>query len=100
MSDMLSLLENSGAYAYKGRLRLPACTSIGCYTLVYLTKGTDVLCAECATTDYFEWLYSLNTCDGWQHNPPIEVGPFWEGPDMNCDGCNKVIESSYGDPDA
>ena len=100
MTGMYDLLEKSGAYAYKGKLTLPRYTSIGCYSLIYLTKDMEVLCSDCATEDYFEWLYSLNTCDGWQHDPPLYVQTYDEGPDEICVSCNKPIESSYGDPDA
>jgi hypothetical protein len=100
VSDIYALLEKSGAHPYKGRLYLPAFTSWGAYTLIYLTKEMETLCSDCATTDYFEWLYSLNTCEGWQHDPPVYVQTYDEGPDEICAGCNKPIPSSYGDPDA
>jgi hypothetical protein len=99
MSDVLELLRISGAYVYKGKLRLPTYTMLGSYPLIYLTRKMDVLCSDCATTDYFEWLYSLNTCDGWQHDPPTEYGIHWEGSPEVCESCNKPIESAYGDPD-
>jgi hypothetical protein len=60
----------------------------------------ETLCSECATEDYFEWLYSLNSCDGWQHDRPVYVTTYDEGPDDYCSGCNKAIPSSYSDPDA
>ena len=96
--NVLSLLERSGAYVYKGKLRLPARASLGSYPLTYYTREFESLCSDCATTDYFEWLYSLNTCEGWQHDPPVYVDVHWEGPAENCAGCNKVMEAAYGDP--
>lgn len=98
MSDVLELLERSGAYVYKGKLRLPTYTMMGSYPIFYYTRDMETLCSDCATTDYFEWLYSLNTCDGWQHDPPVTCDVYWEGPPENCAGCNKVLESAYGDP--
>lgn len=98
MSDILELLTRSGAYVYKGKLRLPTYTMAGSYPILYFTRGMDTLCADCATTDYFEWLYSLNTVDGWQHDPPTNCDVYWEGPDEICIGCNKPIPSAYGDP--
>lgn len=97
---MLELLEKSGAEAYKGKLRLPAYTSWGSCPLVYYTVDFESLCSECATEGYFEWLYSLNTCDGWHHDPPVYVCTHDEGPDAICVNCNKLMPSNYGDPDA
>ncbi len=65
--------------------KLPAFSSVGCYTLIYLDSSDNVLCAPCATED------------GLTEN---NAHPFWEGPDMSCDECGDVMESSYGDPDA
>ncbi len=97
---MFELLEKSGAYVYKGKLRLPRYAMVGSYTLIYYTAEFESLCSDCATTDYFEWLYSLNTCDGWQYDPPVYVQTYDEGPDEICAGCNTAIPSSHGDPDA
>jgi len=70
--------------------KLPAYSWPGGYTLIYLTKGGSWLCADCATKE-------LDTPDGV--DPVIAGDIFWEGPDMTCDECSRVIESSYGDPD-
>lgn len=95
---MFDLLEKSGAYVYKGKLELPTYTSLGCYPLSYYTADFETLCSDCATEDYFEWLYSLNTCDGWEHDPPVYAEVYWEGPDDYCSGCNKLMPAAYGDP--
>lgn len=101
MPDAFALLDRSGAYAYKGKLRLPTFTELGGYPLLYLTAGMDVLCSGCATTDYFEWLYSLNTPDEADcYDPPTTCDVYWEGPPDFCSGCDRPIESAYGDPDA
>jgi hypothetical protein len=80
-----ALLSESG--------NLPAFTSVGCYTLVYLCEDGGCLCAECAASedakeqDDKQW--NVTACD-----------VYWEGPPMQCDHCNAEIESAYGDPDA
>lgn len=68
---------------------LPAYTSVGGYTIVYLTADSLVLCAPCANKPVDEW-----------SNPAVDGDVYWEGPPMECDDCNAAIESSYGDPDA
>lgn len=67
--------------------QLPAFSSIGGYTIIYLTKKDEVVCAKCA-------------------NDPIgndihvqDCGTYDEGPDTACDVCECIIKSSYGDPD-
>ena len=98
MTDVYELPTRAGAYVYKGVWQLPAYSSLGSYPLVYYTREMESLCAECATTDYLTWLYDLNTCDGWQNDPPVYVDVYWEGEAEHCTGCNKLIESAYGDP--
>ncbi len=99
MSDCLELLTQSGAYVYKGQLSLPTYTMLGCYPLTYYTADFETLCSDCATTDYFEWLYAIPAGEQWQYDPPVHVDVYWEGPTDNCAGCNKPIESAYGDPE-
>jgi hypothetical protein len=70
--------------------QLPAFTSFGCYTLIYLTRANDVLCADCATA-------ALDDPD--EDDKPVICGTYDEGPPETCANCNKQIESSYGDPD-
>ena len=70
--------------------RLPAWTWPGAYTLIYFTKCGSDLCADCATE-------ALDDPD--EFDPVISGDIYWEGPDITCDECSKVIESSYGDPD-
>jgi DNA-directed RNA polymerase subunit RPC12/RpoP len=65
----------------------PAFTSVGCYTLFYLTKAGEILCAACASKD-----------EENQEDPVVACDVYWEGPPMSCAGCNSEIESSYGDP--
>lgn len=66
----------------------PSFTSVGGYTLVYVANDESLLCACCAAEEATE--------DG----PPASPTVFWEGPPEHCEGCNKLIESAYGDPDS
>ncbi len=79
-SDNVESLRNSAG-------DLPHCSSLGGYTLIYLTAKDDVLCADC-----------VNAGDTDDHVALCDV--YWEGPDTYCDECSEPIESSYGDPDA
>lgn len=92
----LDLADKAGGLTRKGKL--PAFAWPGGYPLIYITRGGDVLCAECATTDYFEWLYAIPSGEQWQYDPPIAVDVHWEGPAYYCASCGKQIESAYGDP--
>lgn len=65
---------------------LPSVTSIGGYTIIYVTRASDVLCAACAGAPGAE--------------SPLTAAPYDEGPAHECEECGAVIESSYGDPDA
>ena len=66
---------------------LPSFTSIGCYTIIYVTKNNDCLCGDCAT--------SWDKDNEW--NPVKTSSTYDEGPDMECNGCANMIESSYGE---
>jgi len=77
--------------------KLPAFTFPGGYTCIYLTRQGDVLCADCADTNLFGEdadKYSQDFDD-----PVIAYDTYDEGPPLCCDGCSRLIESSYGDPD-
>jgi len=62
-------------------------TDFGCYPLLFTTDDSSVLCADCAKR-----IFILDKQD-------ITMDIYYEGPPMYCDGCNKEIESAYGDPD-
>lgn len=68
--------------------RFPAFTSIGGYSMVYLTKRGNVLCSACASDD-----------ERNEDDPVIDGDVHWEGPSHYCDDCSEEIESSYGDPE-
>ena len=88
-SDLVPLLSE-----YRGKL--PAFTSYGGYTLIYVTQDNSTLCAGCATEEMLDYLDPDFDCNA---DPPVEYGTYDEGADLNCESCNAVIKSSYGDPD-
>ena len=67
-----------------------AFTMLGCYPIFYLTKGNDVLCAECADD---------NEADPDEYDPVDAADVHWEGPPLRCDNCSNEIESAYGNPE-
>jgi len=62
-------------------------SGIGGYSVIFTTDQGDVFCAECAKRAFILDLEEV-TADCYD-----------EGPTMCCDGCNREITSSYGDPD-
>lgn len=63
----------------------------GGYQYVFYDKDGSLLCHTCAVkSDQDE--------DELPQFKPIAADIYWEGPDMECDGCNAKIESEYGDP--
>lgn len=63
---------------------LPSVSSIGGYPIFYVTKDSNALCGDC----------------GSKEPENIEIHDIhWEGPSITCQGCNKEIESAYGDPE-
>ena len=85
------LLDNYGDLKPLNRQHLPFYSELGSYPILYLTKGGSDLCADCAT----KALYQLAE----EFDPPIAHAPYYEGPPINCDDCNREIESAYGDPE-
>ena len=65
-------------------------TDLGCYPMFYLTKGNDVLCAECA---------DASEADPDEYDPIEAADVHWEGPPLGCDNCSNEIESAYGNPE-
>jgi hypothetical protein len=64
---------------------LPQYSSVGGYTIGYYSAGGDMFCAECAADP---------------DNDAEYIDVYYEGPTEFCAGCNKEIESAYGDPGA
>jgi hypothetical protein len=67
----------------KGKL-LPSHTSLGCYPIIYISDVCDVLCATCASDDTFE-------------DDIVAADIYYEGESIRCEGCDKTIESAYGE---
>ena len=65
---------------------LPQYTSPGSYTILYLTRDGEEVCAKCASV-------SDDATD-----PIAHAGVYDEGPTLECSVCACDIESSYGDP--
>ncbi|HZZ17161.1 MAG TPA: hypothetical protein VFE08_14500 [Candidatus Sulfotelmatobacter sp.] len=85
------VLDEFGYIKPLNRQHLPFFSEMGAYTIVYLTEQGNELCADCATRA----LYLLDD----ESDPPIASGTYDEGPVIQCDDCNRDIESSYGDPE-
>jgi hypothetical protein len=65
---------------------LPAYAWPGGYQITYITSDGATVCPECANDE--------------DVSDDIVAGDvFYEGPAEQCAGCNRMIESSYGDPD-
>lgn len=61
----------------------------GGYTMVYLTNGGDVLCADCAR----------ESVDTGEDDAAAYAQTHDEGPAEHCANCARVLEASYGDPE-
>lgn len=59
----------------------------GGYTITYFTDDGSTLCAACAREAVLA------------NGETVSADTYDEGPTVQCDGCNAVLESSYGDPD-
>ena len=64
--------------------KLPQYTTLGGYTILYVTRHGETLCAKCA---------SENTD---REDPVTDAGTFDEGEPEHCANCYREIESSYG----
>lgn len=58
----------------------------GGYAVVYEHLG-EVYCPDCACTLLYE---------DWDDGPMQEF-VHWEGPSLDCDGCNADLPSEYGE---
>jgi len=59
----------------------------GGYPIVYQDRYGCDMCPDCANKD------GVN-----EDQAPIAYYTHYEGPAVICEGCNKSIESAYGDP--
>lgn len=72
--------------------KLPSFAWPGGYPIIYLTQENDILCPSCANdVDPYD-------PDTFDMDKPVACDCYWEGPHIQCDGCNGTIESAYGDP--
>jgi hypothetical protein len=67
--------------------KLPAYTWPGAYPIFYLTKGNNILCAECANENDEDY------------DPIVAADANYEDPTMYCNECNGRIESAYAEDD-
>ena len=69
--------------------KLPAYAWPGGYQIIYIDEENNVLCSDCADKN-----------DNLPYNPRlVTYDIYYEGPTIQCEGCNCDIESTYGDPD-
>lgn len=66
--------------------KLPANAWPGGYPIVYLTGDGLTICPNCANEP--------DTSD-----QVVDGDVNWEGADMPCDDCGKMMASAYGDPE-
>jgi hypothetical protein len=72
--------------------KLPAFAWPGGYPIIYIDSHSSTLCASCAQKSF----------DNPEETPafkPCAYDIYYEGPIIQCDGCNTDIESAYGDPE-
>jgi hypothetical protein len=72
--------------------KLPAYAWPGGYPIVYMAKDNGILCPRCANE------YELER-DNSEQLEPVAYFVHYEGPAEQCENCNALIESAYGDPD-
>ena len=87
MSCNDALAVSDKVYAMMGVERghsLPSYTSIGSYTIVYLTAHDETVCGKCATR------YDDDS------DPITFASTYDEGDSLYCAVCEGEIESSYG----
>lgn len=73
--------------------KLPAFAWPGGYPILYLAKDNGVLCPKCANA------FNPAT-DNDEQLEPVAYDIHYEGAAEQCEHCNALIESAYGDPDA
>jgi hypothetical protein len=80
-----------------GQGQLDAYAWPGGYPIVYFAGDGGVICPTCANTrDYF----IAPTPHADQQWLLVAADIHWEGPPLQCDGCNADIESAYGEPES
>ena len=91
-------MKNATVISIQDMIRQPYCWPGG-YTKRLIMADGEILCAECAKSNYR--LISNSTRhamrDGWQAEG---VDILWEDPDNYCAHCNNAMPTEYGDPDS
>jgi hypothetical protein len=64
----------------------------GGYPLLYTDGNNEILCPTCAQE-------KLDDPDEWEDWKPQDWFIHYEGSSFFCSGCNREVESAYGDPD-
>jgi hypothetical protein len=73
--------------------KLPAYAWPGGYPIVYMAEDNGILCPKCAN----EYVPERDNQDQLR---AVAYFVHYEGPAEQCENCNVLIESAYGDPDA
>jgi hypothetical protein len=73
--------------------KLPAYAWPGGYPIVYMPEDNGILCPKCAN-EY------IPERDNQGQLQPVAYFVHYEGPAEQCENCNALIDSAYGDPDA
>lgn len=91
------LLDLVRTYA-DGQIYLSACAWHGGYDIVYYDMIGEAYCHSCATKILLTGS-PLASDDKYNTDMPVDAYIYWEGPDMECALCSKVLEAAYGDPE-
>jgi hypothetical protein len=84
MSNLAEIRDSKG--------NLPAYAWPGGYPVVYMAKDNGILCPKCAN-DY------RPERDSQEQLEPVAYFIHYEGPAEQCEHCNALIESAYGNPE-
>ena len=72
---------------------LPAFAWPGGYPILYLAKDNGVLCPKCANE------FKAGR-DNDEQLEPVAYFVHYEGQPEQCENCNALIDSAYGDPES
>ena len=72
--------------------KLPAYAWPGGYPIVYMAEDNGILCPKCAN----EYVPERDNQDQLR---AVAYFVHYEGPAEQCENCNVLIESAYGEPD-
>lgn len=72
--------------------KLPTYAWPGGYSFVYYTEQGEEMCPDCANIEFSDPHLGFG-------DPPTDYDVHYEGPPVQCVGCNLMIPSEYGDPE-